>query len=112
MRSVAELINKLMAHKQKQATQVETVRKLKEGKLYDVRVIETYPMYEKLVGKDGYERIIRYLDEYGTMTQEEIITAVCNLKRTTPGGSPITVLKVIGVSPISLSDKEIRRYID
>lgn len=100
-----------MTPKQKRAMQAETVRKLKEGKLYDVRVIETYPMYEKLAGKDGYERIIRYLDENGTMTQEEIIKAVCNLKRTTPGGSPIMVLKVIDVSPISLSAKEISRYI-
>lgn len=84
--------------------------KLKEGKLYDVRVIEIHPMYEKLGNKDGYERVIRYLDENGTMTKEEIVNEVYNLKRRTAGGSPITVLKVISVSPVSLSDEEMKRY--
>ena len=84
--------------------------KLKTGKIYDVLVIETHPMYEKYGNKNGYETCIRFFDENGTMTQEEIMNEVCNLKRRTSGGGPITVLNVINVSPVSLSDEELKRY--
>jgi len=60
--------------------------------------------------KDGYENIVRFLDEDGVLTQEEIINKVCNLKRRTVGGSPITVLKALDVTPVSLSDEEMKRY--
>ena len=84
--------------------------KLKTGKFYDVHTIETFPMYMNHSKNGRYKNVIRYFDECGIMTQEDISKAVYGLQRTAGSGSLITVLKVTDICPITLSDKELKAY--